>query len=99
MGLQPALPIRNPTARRLAHLPTPLQPSPTPHRNRRPTRPPRSQPHEAVHLVVGDGVPAFDLVGPARGVADVAGGRAHQPAGALLLEDVRAPAGGARTGE
>src|SRR3712207_7510351 len=46
-----------------------------------------------------DGVEAVDLLGLARGRADVAGRRAHEAAGVLLLEDVRAPAGGAGTGE
>ena len=46
-----------------------------------------------------DGVAALDLFGLARVGADVAGGRAHEAAGLLLLEDVRAPAGGTRTRE
>src|SRR5215218_7412713 len=46
-----------------------------------------------------DRVEALDLFGLAGVGTDVAGRRAHEPAGGLLLEDVREPAGGAGTGE
>src|SRR5215207_1571729 len=46
-----------------------------------------------------DRVEALDLFGLARVGPDVAGRGAHEAAGPLLLEDVRAPAGGAGTGE
>src|SRR5215218_7766247 len=46
-----------------------------------------------------DGVPALDLFGLAGVRTDVAGRGAHEAAGVLLLEDVRAPAGGPGTGE
>ena len=50
-------------------------------------------------FTVGDVGPALDLGRLARRRADVAGGRAHEATGALLLEDVRAPAGGAGAAE
>src|SRR6202000_365589 len=50
VGLRPALPVRDRTACRLARLPAPLQPSPLPHRNRRTTGQPRSQPLKTEQL-------------------------------------------------
>src|SRR5687768_773958 len=46
-----------------------------------------------------DGGEALDLFRLARPGADVAGRRAHEAAGVLLLEDVRTPTGSAGTGE
>src|SRR5690606_6776770 len=43
--------------------------------------------------------PAGDRLDAAGALADVAGGRADEPTGALLLEDVRRPPGRAGTGE
>src|SRR5690606_20727102 len=47
----------------------------------------------------GDRLPAGDLVRFARPRSDVGSGRAHQPPGAFLLQDVRAPAAGPGAGE
>ena len=53
MGLRPTLELRRPTHPRLDRLAPPLQPSPTPHRHRRPTHHPCQQPARALQVWVG----------------------------------------------
>jgi transposase len=58
-------------ARRLTRMAPPLQPSPTPHRNRRPTRQPRPQPLRTEHLAGRAGWCGWAVVDGVRGGGEV----------------------------